>query len=460
MSTGKRLAKRSILGSRVCAPTEEGIYMPGLIQATKTDCRNENIYTVSFLHNKGMTGEYRGEQLIGAGFKSVVSGPLKTGQKVYVTLNGREVCGVVDQHYQQHEQVLISVHSGGQLLQLVKRLDEVRLLESRKSARLQDVDVDYSRLAEGTAGKGLTVEITPAQLGIPRENGWSRKRRTSMSDNSDTRSDTMDDCMAALVLMRLSCSPKSARLLESDSAASSLTASAPLSSASSSFSTASSSLSSNSVSFESSPSFGQCYFDLELARRAEGPRTEYKCALCGVQFVTCETVRRHIRFAHLEDLSEDLGKEDEEQYYTEVQVDFADDDEHQAMSFKDDISLSGESTDDASSRPSSPAAPQPPHNSIFMSSAPTLSHLDMARPSHEDPELQSGLRKCPSSPINIPPHFRSQQKKLPTKIHMSPKHRSRGRSESRKCRKVYGMENRDQWCTQCKWKKACTRFLD
>ena len=46
---------------------------------------------------------------------------------------------------------------------------------------------------------------------------WSRKRRTSMSDNSDTRGDTMDDCMAALVLMRLSCSPKSIRLLESDS---------------------------------------------------------------------------------------------------------------------------------------------------------------------------------------------------------------------------------------------------
>jgi len=34
------------------------------------------------------------------------------------------------------------------------------------------------------------------------------------------------------------------------------------------------------------------------------------------------------------------------------------------------------------------------------------------------------------------------------------------RSEVRKCRKVYGMDNRDQWCTQCKWKKACTRFLD
>lgn len=31
-------------------------------------------------------------------------------------------------------------------------------------------------------------------------------------------------------------------------------------------------------------------------------------------------------------------------------------------------------------------------------------------------------------------------------------------SESRKCRKVYGMDHRDHWCTQCKWKKACTRF--
>ncbi|CAG2171012.1 unnamed protein product [Oppiella nova] len=36
----------------------------------------------------------------------------------------------------------------------------------------------------------------------------------------------------------------------------------------------------------------------------------------------------------------------------------------------------------------------------------------------------------------------------------------RGRGESRKCRKVYGMDSRDAWCTQCKWKKACTRFTD
>ena len=37
--------------------------------------------------------------------------------------------------------------------------------------------------------------------------------------------------------------------------------------------------------------------------------------------------------------------------------------------------------------------------------------------------------------------------------------RGRGR-ELRKCRKVYGMERRSLWCTQCKWKKACSRFCD
>ena len=38
----------------------------------------------------------------------------------------------------------------------------------------------------------------------------------------------------------------------------------------------------------------------------------------------------------------------------------------------------------------------------------------------------------------------------------SPLRRPRG--DAKKCRKVYGMEHREMWCTQCKWKKACTRF--
>lgn len=36
--------------------------------------------------------------------------------------------------------------------------------------------------------------------------------------------------------------------------------------------------------------------------------------------------------------------------------------------------------------------------------------------------------------------------------------KTRKRGEKKKCRKIYGIENRHFWCTQCRWKKACTRF--
>lgn len=42
----------------------------------------------------------------------------------------------------------------------------------------------------------------------------------------------------------------------------------------------------------------------------------------------------------------------------------------------------------------------------------------------------------------------------------SPGHSKRSRGDVKKCRKVYGVERRDEWCTQCKWKKACARFVD
>ncbi|KAM9779425.1 zinc finger protein 395b isoform 1-T1 [Syngnathus typhle] len=36
----------------------------------------------------------------------------------------------------------------------------------------------------------------------------------------------------------------------------------------------------------------------------------------------------------------------------------------------------------------------------------------------------------------------------------------KSRGEAKKCRKVYGVERKDQWCTACRWKKACQRFPD
>ncbi|KAK3542623.1 hypothetical protein QTP86_031331, partial [Hemibagrus guttatus] len=60
-----------------------------------------------------------------------------------------------------------------------------------------------------------------------------------------------------------------------------------------------------------------------------------------------------------------------------------------------------------------------------------------------------------------------QRNNVPTRSHTISASPSRGhcairkgRGEAKKCRKVYGVERRDQWCTACRWKKACQRFPD
>ncbi|PSN54383.1 Zinc finger protein 704 [Blattella germanica] len=184
---------------------------------------------------------------------------------------------------------------------------------------------------------------------------------------------------------------------------------------------------------------------------------------CLVITTTCAAIEGHVRKVHLgprettEDDSE-LSDHEEEFYYTEVEL------------------------------------------GLHTSSPPTLSHRDMARPPHEDPEYLKQLKNGfinghqKAGPINIPsgslpwsssttatsPSSPQKHLKLsprstnqshqsnggsqllslsaPNKLPGSPTRKLRG--ETKKCRKVYGMEHREQWCTQCKWKKACTRFGD
>ncbi|KAH8026321.1 hypothetical protein HPB51_019560 [Rhipicephalus microplus] len=207
---------------------------------------------------------------------------------------------------------------------------------------------------------------------------------------------------------------------------------------------------------------------------AKRKRVLYKCMWkeCGERFSTCKDVERHVRVKHLGrgDESEDSASSDHEEefYYTESE----EDDDLESDSGSTLLGEHGECT----------------HN--VYTSAPTLSHLDMARPPHEDPQYQMLARSAvpasppnlsSASPINIPtvqrsfswqPHasaptamvspqkfMRLSPKTLSASPKSSPLHR-RVRSESRKCRKVHGMENKDMWCTQCKWKKACSRYVD
>lgn len=149
--------------------------------------------------------------------------------------------------------------------------------------------------------------------------------------------------------------------------------------------------------------------------------------------------------------------------------------------------------------------PSPGPFVLGSSSAPTWSHLDMARPPHEDPEYRKSLGlsrpiaipgggapfgghcATSASPLNLSSPKSNKFMRLNcngkgqvvmggssslgsshgASLLVTPPGKAgaaarggRSRGEARKCRKVYGMDSRDLWCTQCKWKKACTRFSE
>lgn len=151
MFGNKRLAKRSIIGTRVCALwPQDGRYYPGVIQSQVSEetITSSAVYVIKF--DDGFSHHIKSRNIIGPGFQPVPSAILKRGQKVFLTLNGREVCGVVLRHDRDIDEVVVSLKTpSGEDFDTARRLEEVRLLESRKSARLVDqADTDYSKLAD------------------------------------------------------------------------------------------------------------------------------------------------------------------------------------------------------------------------------------------------------------------------------------------------------------------------
>ncbi|XP_060908579.1 zinc finger protein 395b isoform X1 [Labrus mixtus] len=64
--------------------------------------------------------------------------------------------------------------------------------------------------------------------------------------------------------------------------------------------------------------------------------------------------------------------------------------------------------------------------------------------------------------VSVGEQWLQQNRLQPISVSPSRNHCSfrKGRGEAKKCRKVYGVERKDQWCTACRWKKACQRFPD
>ena len=145
----RRLAKRSIVGSKISARRQNGRYVPGVIQSQYAEEGpfSDAVYSIKF--EDGSEGLIPGKNIIGPGFQSTLTAVLKSGQNVFLTLNGREINGSVVQHNRDSDEIVVTVTlQNGDEVDITKRLDEVRLLKSRKSARLQDQDTDYSKLAD------------------------------------------------------------------------------------------------------------------------------------------------------------------------------------------------------------------------------------------------------------------------------------------------------------------------
>ncbi|KAJ4919103.1 hypothetical protein JOQ06_021634, partial [Pogonophryne albipinna] len=139
-------------------------------------------------------------------------------------------------------------------------------------------------------------------------------------------------------------------------------------------------------------------------KRKNSVKVAYRCLWpsCGKVLTSVVGIKRHIRTTHLSRGSdhERCSRSEEDFYYSEVQSDHS----YQA----------------------------PPVSHVTSSVAPPTSCL------------RQGLA------------FRVRSVSVGEQwLQSGPCRRIRG--EAKKCRKVYGIEHRDQWCTACRWKKACQR---
>ncbi|XP_030069305.1 zinc finger protein 704-like [Microcaecilia unicolor] len=228
-------------------------------------------------------------------------------------------------------------------------------------------------------------------------------------------------------------------------------------------------------------------------KRKNSVKVMFKCLWknCGKVLSTSTGIQKHIRALHLgrkADLDQSDGEEDF--YYTEIDIN--------VDSLTDGLSSLAPMSPTASAPPAFPLpetqgtqlpaeTPEVPLVSSLSHSAPTtLCHV------HSDHAYQalSPISICAGSSFSFswqPPPllFKSSPgclaqirtvgtgEKLPQIAHSAVIKTStmisvpkpalgtrKPRGEAKKCRKVYGMENRDMWCTACRWKKACQRFTD
>uniref|UniRef100_H3CA50 C2H2-type domain-containing protein n=1 Tax=Tetraodon nigroviridis TaxID=99883 RepID=H3CA50_TETNG len=186
-------------------------------------------------------------------------------------------------------------------------------------------------------------------------------------------------------------------------------------------------------------------------RRSSG-KTAYKCLwpCCGKLLTSVVGIKRHVRTNHLRHALEH-ERCDEDFYYTEVNQW----EQPHSLPVSCGPAPTPSSAPASSSWGGSPPPPSPP--------SPTSGALSCSAPSSSSifwqvqSEHSYQVRGHADSPFNV--------STPQTLVRVAGRSRlrvlgRRPRGEAKKCRKVYGVEHRERWCTACRWKKACQRFTD
>ncbi|XP_042189241.1 zinc finger protein 395 isoform X2 [Callorhinchus milii] len=448
----RRLGKRSLLGALVHTPNPagDGMLIPGLIQAFRSHPgKGKSSYTVSF--EDGRFKECGEDSIIGPGFQSLSSFSLIAGQEVFLTVNGREEVGLVETHNKERNEV--QVHVAGLGVRTLRRIEELRLMESRRSPRLQELEREHTRAGPPEHSVGGT---------------------SSGIDVPTRKSEGVDEIMAAMVLTSLSCSPSTNSTWTGPPhssgrgengkhrcrAGSSWGRNQACNSGSPSPPHLPLSDTNPPEDLTDLPDTHQLLFEEHLPRkRKNSVKIMYKCMWPDCSKLLCSTVgiRRHIRTVHLGRKAEaDPSDGEEDFYYTEVQETSEDLPEYSSVP----RSLSPPGF--FPQNPPGVSPPLPHHEEVsdvpvsaFLSqSAPScLWQVSADHPYKFSPDRGFTFGDC-IFPEMVTPHIVfAASPKVPAS------HR-KVRGEAKKCRKVYGLENRSQWCTACRWKKACQRFHD
>lgn len=496
----KRLGKRSLLGARVCTSTP-------MLSPDGMSMESAGDLAVSPQLGPCDGGCYKECSEDGGCPTNLSTNRFKLypGQKVYITHNGKERVGLVEQHNHIDDEVKVFVLELG--LHLCRKTEDVRLAEAPKT---MNVPMEHTPATSTVGPNNVAQRSVSRSIDVP-------KRRSDAVE--------MDEMMAAMVLTSLSCSPivqsppcgdliptpqvtcdlwkESGDVSDSGSSTTSghwsvecgaSTPSPPHNEASPKYTNEAFSASHVDEGFETDPD--PFLLDEPAPRkRKNSVKIMYKCLWpnCGKLLRSIVGIKRHVKTQHLGDGADsDQRKREEDFYYTEVQL------KEEAEAESTPRSPSTATTplliQPLTPKPETPALEVPsvesPLSSALSQSAPgsfwhiQADHAYQALPSIQipvSPHIFTSISwaAAPSALPSLSPirsrslsfseqqHQQQQQQTPLIKSHLivaSPPRATNGsrkvRGEAKKCRKVYGIEHRDQWCTACRWKKACQRFLD